>query len=299
MNDVAATFVGGAVPESTAMQRPDALTFTPRKESWVASSRGWFYKIFRASDEPLRDWVDPGCTARAWREFTDTRFLHDISAGVCRPARLDHACIVYPHLSGPDLRALLQHGNPAARTAALRAALNLLARLHAPTDAARRYRTKDYARDVYLQPDAQIAARIAVRERTLFIGGFEARNFRYDRARGAWRFFDPQHMSIGVPEDDLARFVISLLMLNWGRGGSMTAWRAFEVGELVAIYEAATARAVDRALLAYCLRDTVAMRRFFAEKALRSMHGAKRVLGRAYLAFYFRQLANWVANHEL
>lgn len=289
-----------SVPVDGAMQRPDTLTFTPRKESWVASSRGWFYKIFRASDEPIRDWLDPACGARAAREYADMLFLRGIDQGVCHPARLDHACIVYPHLSGPDLRVLLRGhaaGSPAS-TAALCTAVTLLARLHATPPPERSYPARDYAHGVYVRPSASIAARIAARERTLLVGGFEVRNFRFDRARDRWFFFDPQHVRTGMPEDGLARFIVSLLMVNWGRGGALKVWQGFAARDLLAAYEAASAHRVDRALLAYFLRDNVAMRRSFAQKALRAMRGARRVFGHLYLGSYFRQLDHWVANHE-
>lgn len=289
-----------AAPEIGGARRVEALAFTPRKESWVTSSAGWFYKMFRSSDDPARDWLDPACIERARREYADMRLLCGLSDRVCCPARLDHACIVYPHLSGPDMCALLQmRGSSAARrTAALRDAVLLLARLHAETSKAMDYPAKDYLRHSYLAPSAEMLARIAARSRTLFISGFEVRNFRFDRQRNAWFFFDPQHMFLGMPEDDLARFVVSLLMVNWGKGGSLGIWRGFDVGDLVATYERASARTLDKLLLNHFLRETIAMRRHFAEKALRGMRGAGRLIGRPYLSAYFLQLEKWVTKHE-
>jgi hypothetical protein len=289
-----------AVPEIDVVPPVETLAFTPRKESWVTSAAGWFYKIFRSSDDPTRDWLDPVCIEKARREYTDMRFLRRLSDRVCRPARLDHACIVYPHLSGPDMRALLQTrgADTTRRAAGLRDAMMLLAQLHAETDNPMDYPVKDYLRNGYLPPSAEVAARIAARERTLFIGGFEVRNFRFDRNRGEWFFFDPQHMYMGMPEDDLARFVISLLMVNWGKGGSLKMWRDFDIDDLLSTYEKTSARALDKTLLNYFLRETIAMRRSFAEKALRTMNGARRILGQPYLSAYFLQLEKWAANHE-
>lgn len=290
-----------AAPEIGDARRLEALAFTPRKESWVTSSAGWFYKMFRSSDDPARDWLDPGCIERARREYADMRLLCELSDRVCRPARLDHACIVYPHLSGPDMRALLQmRGSGAARrAAALRDAVTLLARLHAETSKATDYPAKDYLRHAYLAPSAEVLVRIAARSRSLFISGFEVRNFRFECRRNAWFFFDPQHVFLGMPEDDLARFVISLLMVNWGKGGSLGIWRDFDVGDLAATYEHASAHTLDKLLLNHFLRETIAMRRHFAEKALRSMRGAGRLIGRPYLSAYFLQLETWVTKHEL
>ncbi len=277
-----------------------ALSFTARKESWIASSEGRFYKIFRRSDDPAQDWLDSLCIDKARREFADMLLLHRLCRRVCCPLRRDHACVVYPYLAGPDMRELLRRRGTsyAQRTAALREAMTLLAALHAAPGEALDYPLKDYLHDGYLVPGRDVVRRIAGRERTLFIGGFEARNFRFDRDRGGWCFFDPQHVYLGMPEDDVARFVISLLMINWGSGGSLKVWQRFDAAQLLSGYETASGRRLDRTLLNYFLHETVAMRRHFAEKALRGMPGAKRVLGRPYLGLYFRQLEKWVANHE-
>jgi hypothetical protein len=278
------------------------LAFTPRKESWVASSADRFYKIFRRSDDPVRDWLDPHCMEKATREYADTLLLGRLSDRVCTPIRLDHACVVYPRLSGPDLRPMLQQRRGISgarhRAHALRKAMVVLAQLHGAGSNAADYPAKDYLHDCYLVPDAEVVKRIGERERTLFIGGFEVRNFRFDLERDDWFFFDPQHVYLGMPEDDLARFVISLLMINWGQGGSVTLWQGFDVEDLLSTYETAAGFLLDGALLTYFLRETIAMRRHFAQKALRNMGRAKRVIGWPYLAGYFMQLNHWAANHE-
>ncbi|HEX5488257.1 MAG TPA: hypothetical protein VFX04_03805 [Rhodanobacteraceae bacterium] len=274
-----------------------ALAFAPRKESWVASSEGNFYKIFRSSDDPARDWLDPACIEQARREYADMQLLHRFSGRVCRPLRVDHACVVYPHLSGPDLRVMLRRRGGAQGATGLREAMSLLARLHAAGDAVSHYPSKDYLVDNHLSPDADVLRRISECGRTLCIEGFEVRNFRYDRDRNEWSFFDPQVVHRGVPENDLARFLVSLLMVNWGKGGSPKIWTGFESPDLVSTYEHAASRPVDKILLNYFLHETIAMRRHFAERALRAMHGVPRLLGRPYLAAYFLQLEKWATSH--
>lgn len=279
----------------------ESLEFIPRKESWVASSSGWFYKIFRASDDPARDWRNPACIETATREYVDTLFLRRLSDHVCAPVRRDHACVVYPHLSGPDMRAMLQQRDGADQrqcSAGLHDAMAVLARLHAGSAEVAEYPVKDYLHNGYFAPDAGVAERISARARTLFIGGFEVRNFRFDRQHNGWFFFDPQRVFLGMPEDDVARFIVSLLMINWGRGGSLRLWQDFDPIDLLSAYEHAAKRSLDRTLLNYFLRETVAMRRHFAEKSLRSMSRVRRIPGRPYLAIYFLQLQQWVENHE-
>lgn len=278
-----------------------ALAFTQRKESWVAASGDSFYKIFRGSDDPARDWRDPVCMEKASREYADMQLLQRVDECACAPLRLDHACIVYPRLSGPDLRATLLRrgfGGP-DRAAALRDAVSLLARLHAGAHAIAHYPLKDYLVDGFLNPDADVLRRIDASRRTLCIEGFEVRNFRYDGRRRAWVFFDPQQVSRGVPENDLARFIVSLLMVSWGKGGSPKIWRYFDIRDLVFTYDCAASRPTDPVLLNHFLHETIAMRRHFAEKALRALHGVSRLLGRPYLTAYFLQLEKWAESHEV
>jgi hypothetical protein len=280
----------------------DALAFTPRKQSWVACSGDRFYKLFRRSDDPARDWLDDACIEDARREHDDMQLLHRFGERACTPLRRDHGCVVYPRLSGPDLREmLLRHdAGKTERASALRDALSLLAQLHgASADAISHYPLKDYRADGHLRPDAEVLRRIADCPRTLCIEGFEVRNFRFDQRCRAWMFFDPQVVSRGVPENDIARFIISLLMVNWGKGGSPRIWRGFHIGDLVSVYERAASRSTDPILLNHFLYETIAMRRHFAERALSALHGVSRILGRPYLSTYFLQLERWVARNEL
>jgi hypothetical protein len=279
----------------------DALGFVPRKGSWVACSGDRFYKLFRRSNDPVDDWLDPTCIENARREHDDMLLLHRFVEHACVPLQRDHGCVVYARLSGPDLREMLRRRDTgkAERAGALRDALSLLARLHdIDADAISRYPLKDYGVGGHLRPDAEVLRRIRERPRTLCIEGFEVRNFRFDQRLGAWCFFDPQIMSRGTPENDLARFVVSLLMVNWGKGGSTRIWRDFQVDELVSAYERGAARSVDPMLLNYFVHETIAMRRHFAERALRTLRGARRILGRPYLSAYFLQLERWAARHE-
>lgn len=276
-----------------------ALAFRPRKESWVAASPEGFHKLFRASDDPVRDWLDPACAATAAREDADMQLLHRAAADVCPPVRRDHACLVYPYLSGPDLRATLRtRGGGGAGAAGLAAAMRVLARLHTTGEDLSRYAAKAYPASGYLPPDLDVLRRIAARPRRLCLEGFEVRNFRYDRRRDAWCFFDPQAISLGVPENDVARFIVSLLMVNWGRGGGLRIWTAFDAGALVAAYERAAGDTLDATLLSYFTHESIAMRRHFAERALGGLRGAARLLGRPYLVNYFHQLDHWARQHE-
>ncbi len=276
-----------------------ALAFTPRKESWVAVSGGRFYKLVRAGDDPVQDWLDAGCGATAAREYADMQLLHRAADDALEPLRLDHACVVYPELSGPDLRtALLRQRGRGEGGAGLHAAMRLLARVHATDQDLSAYPWKAYPANPYLPPERDVLQRIAKQPRQLCMEGFEARNFRHDRQRRAWCFFDPQTVSLGVAENDVARFIVSLLMVTWGAGGSLRIWTAFDANALRASYERAAGRTLDATLLTYFIHESIAMRRHFARRALARLGGARRLVGRPYLATYFRQLGNWAREHE-
>lgn len=299
MNAPATTRVAIHPAEDTGWIR--ALAFAPRKQSWVACSGNRFYKLFRRSDDPARDWLDRACIDDARREHDDMQLLHRFGEHACAPLRRDRGCVVYPRLSGPDLREMLlrRDHDAAGRAAALRDALCLLAQLHSATaDAISQYPLKDYPADSHLRPDAEVLRRIRERPRTLCIEGFEVRNFRFDQPRHAWLFFDPQVVSRGVPENDIARFIVSLLMVNWGKGGSPRIWRDFHVGDLISVYERAASRSIDPVLLNYFLHETIAMRRHFAERALHALHGISRIVGWPYLSAYFLQIERWVVRNE-
>lgn len=266
------------------------LKFTRRRESWIAQSSAHFYKIIRKSNDPMQDLRDPECVATALREFTDMRFLHALSDRACRPDRVEQACVIYPLLSGPDMRTLLM--NQAAREqheTCLRDAMMLLARLHGTGGESSQYPIKDYHRDSFLAPDQEVLERMSGRRRTLVATGFEARNFRFDQSRGAWIFFDPHHLWLGFPEEDFARFMISLLMIK-GRRGGLRPWTDFDRFRLLSSYESLAPAKLDRKLLNHFLYEQLAKRKFYATRALLHMRTPTRTFVRHYTNLYYRQL---------
>lgn len=269
------------------------LAFRRRKESWVAESGGCFYKVVRRSNDPRRDLDDPACAAIATREYDDLCFLHALDPAVCRPTRIDRACVVYPTLTGPDLRTLLLRASThATHAAALHSAMQLLAHLHHGD--AGGHPLKDYRRENFLPPGPAVLARMQGRPRTLVITGFEARNFRYDKPRATWRFFDPHHVWRGYPEEDFARFVVSLLMLPGRRRGPRT-WAGFDRFRLLGEYEALAPARLDRPLLNYFLDEKLAMRRFHALRSAHRAAFAVRPIGVAYTRFYYQRMQRALA----
>lgn len=270
------------------------LRFTRRRESWVAASADRFYKITRNSDDPLRDLVDPSCIGTSLREYNDVCFLHGLAESVCRPEGIDRACIVYPFLSGPDLRTwLISRASPAKHQTPLHSAMALLARLHRGDAVG--YPVKDYRRDGFLAPSPEVLARMAERPRTLVVTGFEARNFRFDRSRNAWFFFDPHHVWSGHPEEDFARFIISLLMIR-GRRRGLRIWTGFDRFRLREAYESLAPGQLDDTLLNYFLCEELAMRRFHATKLARRTPAMARAVVMTYTRLYYHRLQRALAT---
>jgi hypothetical protein len=284
------------IAHTPALDSIRALRFTRRRESWVAASEGHFYKITRIGDDPMRDLVDPACIGTSLREYSDACFLHGLDAAVCRPQGIDGACIVYPHLSGPDMRSvLIGRASAGKREAALHSAMGLLARLH--HGKAGGYPVKDYRHDGFLAPPPAVLARMADRPRTLVVTGFEARNFRFDRRCRTWFFFDPHHVWIGHPEEDFARFVISLLMIR-GRRSGLRPWTAFDRFRLREAYEKLAPAELDDTLLNYFLHEELAKRRFHATRFARRAPIAARAFVTAYTRLYYHQLQRGLATQH-
>jgi hypothetical protein len=217
------------------------------------------------------------------------RFLGSLAAnGICHPERIESACIVYPRLSGPDLRTLLiGRSSPAQREASLDSAMRLLARLHHGDPAG--YPVKDYRRDGFLAPPPAVRERMVRRPRTLVVTGFEARNFRFDGSRNAWFFFDPHHLWSGHPEEDFTRFLISLLMIR-GRRRGLRLWTGFDRFRLRDTYESLAPAKFDDMLLNYFLSEELAKRRFHATRLARRAPAMVRACVMAYTRLYYHRL---------
>ncbi len=75
--------------------------------------------------------------------------------------------------------------------------------------------------------------RLCQRPRVIVLGGLEVRNFKQAGTDGQWRFFDPHDAVLGAPEDDFARYILSLLMITWGRHATCRIWTHFDYQRLV------------------------------------------------------------------
>jgi hypothetical protein len=274
--------------------------FSRRFLSWVCVRESYFLKIPRVHGEIEADLRDGA--AEAEREYRLTRQLAEHLDGMIDPPlRLIEACIVKRRLTGADLWALASRegATPRVRTAIVDG-VKMAARLHLlDPGAVPGLPVHDYADDPYLPAPERLRDRLRRHPRTIVLTGLEVRNFKQACAGGPWQFFDPHRAVLGAPEDDFARYVLSLLMITWGRHARCRIWTRFDYGELVRAYEAERGDALDRELLAYMFQRNIAMRRFEVRGSTRDLPWMMQAAARAYEALFFWQVGMWGSRHGL
>ena len=279
-----------------------AGAFVRRPASWVAASGDAFFKIPRRGDDCAADLADADAAAEAEAEHAQASLLARHEPSVNRPVARVRACLVYPRIDGVDLLERLRRERDAAvRQGLVEEAVSLCARLHriAP-EALAGVPRHDYRRDPFAPAPAGIQRRIHRRGARLVVRGFESRNFRVDAGTGRLVFFDPHALVLGLPEEDFTRFVLSLLMLRWGRRGSPSPWTRFDPAALRAAYERAAGEPLDPVLVGYTFDLNLRMRRENAARSIAAMRGRPaRLAASAYAWFHFRRIDAWRRRHEL
>lgn len=276
------------------------MEYTKRPESWVAVVGDEFYKIPRLSNFPLDDMADERCIEIAIKEFKCTTSLANLSSGVLRPTRIEKARITYPAISGPDLRDFLLGATSDAARGALRQAMQVLAELHKEgMQASRVLEEYPSGRGYFTQPDSVALRRIHSKEKSILIDGFEVRNFRFDAARQSWKYFDPHNLRRGCPECDISRFLVSLLMLRWGKTVDCRLWTAFDYRDLLDAYRGAGGCEIDSVVMNFFMRENAAMRSYYAGKSIDRMRGMMKVPATIYKSLFFNRLDRWIARHDI
>ena len=207
--------------------------FTSRRWSWVCERELYFLKIPRVCGQLEAD-LSAGI-AEAEREYRLTQHLSERLEGmVDQPLHLLDACIVNHRLRGPDLwRMAEREGRTAQVQAGISQGLVLAAKLHRldPKEIPD-LPVHDYLNDPHLPAPDAVNARLCRRTRVIVFGGLEVRNFKQASTDGQWRFFDPHDAVLGAPEDDFARYILSLLMIKWGRHATCQLWTRFTISSL-------------------------------------------------------------------
>lgn len=273
--------------------------FVRRRWSWVAETEEYFLKIPRESQLLAEDSKSSSTRANATYEHEALNLLSRACSAVVKPIGVAerYACIVLPKIGGQDLRDVLMRGrSPIALTNVLSQAIDILVAIHAfaPEGDGRLVPYKDYRSNPYLREMQQsMSAR-----RTLVTFGFEVRNLRVDE-HGVLRFFDPHELCFGYPEEDLTRFVLSLLMLTWGQLRYPKPWVGFSLTDLLDSYRSKSRALIDPARFQYCAGMNTEMRKAHSLNAIAEMQWLKKPVAMLYRSYFFRQVNEWWLQNDV
>lgn len=270
-------------------------TFTKRQLSWTAISDGYFLKIARRSDDPEQDMVDPGAQREIEEEFRLTTLLSSLTDDVLPPIAELPGCLVARAIDGIDLRdeIRLARDDVTGVNRRLGEAIRVCAAIHAGTARVDgELSVHDYRADPFLPAPREIVEIARGRPARVVCRGLEVRNFIRDRATGRLRFIDPHEVVLGMPEEDVTRFVVSVLMLRWGRPHFGMPWTRFSLQSVLGAYREC-GLSLDPRLLDYAMRLNVEMRRHHAVLAARRTPLLLRPAALAYVRTFFSRLDRW------
>ena len=283
----------------TLVNQLDYSRFRARSLSWIYTDGTHFFKIRKYNESIGDDLHDARAKAHAKTEHDNLALLHQLDDAVVKPLALVDACVIYPCVEGYDLvdessRKRIRDNRRDFRRH-IEDGITLLARLHRhQEDLPEGLARCDYRNSEFLPlADEGLISTVENRPASLVIQGFEIRNLRYDTAENRLRFLDPHHIFLGAPEEDVARYVLSLLMINWGRHLNFMVWEDFDPADLIRAYENARGMALDRRILAYMFDLKVAMRKKHARRNIQSMNPLQGFTAHAYLKLFFRNVDAW------
>lgn len=279
---------------------PEVRSFAKRPESWVAVKDELFFKVPRLREELGDDLNGAANISMAEAELRASKYLAAMDSNVLEPLGVSRACLIYRAISGPDLRDALLGDNFELGQCGLLQAMGMLGRLHSSfRRSAVEMAEYGVTSPFFVTPTERCRRLMQVRAKSIVIDGFEVRNFRFDSRRRAWIFFDPHRIRIGPAECDVARFIVSLLMLRWGRSVRCWTWTRFNVKELLRTYEEESGCELDSDLIQFFLAENVAMREHYALLTIKDMSTVVKPLAMAYRNVFFLQTRNWVAKNGL
>ena len=244
-------------------------SFTQRQASWVAVKDGLFLKIPRKSSSVQEDMKSPLVRIEAEKEFAALSYLYTLSNRVLKPVAFleDFSCLVFPNLTGQDLIDELKERNTGE---GIKEAIIMLANIHKAAS-----------------PHSSVSP-----TKLPVIGGFEVRNFRRD-ASGILYFFDPHKIAYGEREEDVARFIISLLMIHWGRHLKCSTWTNFSLDEIIKTYESASDHKLNRDRLQQAFTKVSNMRKSKAFSQSNNAHYLLRFPMKVYTSVFFFKISLW------
>lgn len=280
----------------------DKKEFSARPLSWIYCTQEYVFKITRYSDSIEDDIFNPKSIKYSKKEYEQLLLLNQLDASVIKPLDLIDACMVMPYIKGHDLinesAKIRVQDNLVDFLAYIEEGIALCGRLH-------RYESVifadipeyNYQKHEFLPAsEPHLIQAIKNHRKTISIQGFEIRNFRYDQLSGKLVFFDPHHVYLGLPEEDFTRYILSLLMINWGRNINFLIWQKFDYAKLVKVYETTRGAKLDKLMLDYTFSLNLAMRKAHAKTSILEMNGFKKLIAYIYFQLFFLQVDWWRKN---
>jgi hypothetical protein len=274
-----------------------------RELSWVASSEKYFFKIPRISESLKSDMNNPEALKFAREEYDNLTFLKELDDALVNPVDLleNFSCVVMERIKGSDLfHKLKNNEDPKAIQLALEEGISIGARLHRfVPNGLENILYHDYSKDRFCPAGDEEKRALKSNAFTIVSRGFEIRNFMQSLETGRLKFFDPHDLYFGAPEEDFTRYVLSILMANWGRHLNFFVWKKFDLQRLINAYEETRGVSLNKDLLSYTFDLNIAMRKYFADKEIKKMPVFLQFLGVNYKRLYFLQISSWRDAHSI
>lgn len=275
--------------------------FKERPLSWVCVVGEFFLKVPKFPAGSTLDADHPETLESVKQEYQACSLLHEKTPAVIRPLPLipGLGCLFSAFVRGRDLLDILRNEEMSIeqRDDLLEDGVGICAAWHdVESQSISGISEYDYAASPFLKLSESELEVIRKSRKTLISQGFEVRNLRYSSEDGNVRFFDPHILNWGMAEEDFARFIVSLLMLNW-KTRRPWIWKRFQLNRLLSSYESISVKPLSRDVLELAFRHVVAMREYHGKKRVSIAAAWIRPVMSFYCYAYFRQMRSWIKSN--
>lgn len=255
-----------------------------------------------------QDATDAHATEAAKEEAEILQFLNILSPAVVEPIHFSpkYSCLVLIRLRGHDLLSYLRDGSidRSEIQTALEKGIQICGNWHTDIGAikhtqAQAIETYDYSTNPYVKLTADQLSIIRDSRFGLVVSGYEVRNLKLSSLDRGLRFFDPHRVHMGMAEQDIARYFLSILSVRWGRNANCAIWTNCDYHRLIDAYEDSSGQPVDRAALKVGFDLEMAIRQLWAIRHARLLKPVLRLAARAYMKLFWHQIGRWRVSHDI
>lgn len=273
----------------------ESKRFIKHGYSWFALTEQHFYKIPLFSKNVKADSARPEALELIQEEYQHAMFLSQLDEAMEKPLALleKYACLVKKRIFGKDLLLKLRtSSNKKEHQKWLEEGISIIARIHRHKDKLKNeVSVYDYGKWEFSPLTPKQLEILKSHPPHLIVQGFEIRNLIHENNKLI--SFDPHSVCLGVPEDDVSRYVLSILMVNWGSRLKCIVWKNFDFNKLLKVYEETRGEKTDKNILSMMFDWNIAMRDFYAKKKEKRLPLYLRILAVTYRRIYFWQIENW------